>query len=47
MKTFQSQIFLCKLNMQNSAYKKPVFWNFNATCLLFIFIEVHRNALEL
>ena len=22
-------------------------WNFNATCLLYIFIEVHRNTLEL
>ena len=31
--------------MQNSAYTKPL--NFNATDLLSIFIEVHRNALKL
>ena len=33
--------------MQNSAYKEPLTWNFNATDLLYIFMEVHRNALKL
>ena len=33
--------------MQYSAYKKPLNWNFNATDLLYIFIETHRNALGL
>ena len=33
--------------MQNSSYMKPLNLNFNAMDLLYIFIEVHRNALEL
>ena len=33
--------------MKNSAYTKPLIWNFNATGLFYIFVKVHRNALEL
>ena len=47
VESFLKSNFWPKLNMQNSAYTKPLNLEFNETGLLYIFIEVHRNALKL
>ena len=44
---FLKSNFWHKSNTQNSASTKPLNWKFAATGLLYIFAEVHKNALEL